>query len=371
MLSYHYYMTPPTQWTIYGSNEETWNAIIEDCSKATKSIVLEQFIFVKDDFGQKLIDVCVERASAGVSVRFLWDAGGSFTVWGSNIVEELRSKKIQLLFWRTLIPSYFKVPDIRSWFLRNHRRTIVIDDRIGYTGSICVKDSMKGWRDTNARFEGPVVSEMSGAFNRMWARARNERHLPHKIDSRDHEFSYVTNTPSPGKRHLYHNLVEAIRSAKRYVYLTSPYFVPTKRLARVIKLAAHRGVDVKIILSEKTDHYPSLDLGARSFFQSLLSSGVRIFLYPNTNGEHLIHSKAAIVDGEWSTIGSLNLDHVSLLYNYEANIVSTNTRFAEELIAHFTHDMNKCKEVDALAWKNRFFIEKLPEYAIKLVRKFL
>jgi cardiolipin synthase A/B len=369
----------PTKWTLYTSNEEAWAAMLEDCRNAKKSIVLEQFIFVADEFGQRLIDICVERAAAGVEVRFLWDAGGSFTFFGSNIAEDLRTKNIKLLFWKTLIPAYFKVPNIRSWFLRNHRRTLVIDQQIGYTGSMCVKDSYRGWRDTNARFDGPVVANMQNAFDRMWARAdhdsldraEHKKHIPKKIAQRDHEFEYVTNYPTPGKRHMYRSLVDAIRNARSYIYLTTPYFVPTRRLARVIKLAAHRGVDVRIIIPDKTNHFIALDLGAMSFFTTLLDSGVRIFLYPTNNGETLIHSKAAVIDGTWSTVGSLNLDHVSLLYNYEANIVTSNSKFAEELAAQFVHDMNKCKEVDPVIWKNRFFLEKLPEYAIRLVRKFL
>jgi cardiolipin synthase len=364
-------MTSPTNWTLYTSNEEAWEAILADCAKAEKSIVLEQFIFVRDDFGNRLIDICIERAAKGVDVRFLWDAAGSFSFWGSNIATELRTKHIKLLFWKTLIPGYFQVPNIRSWFLRNHRRTLVIDEKIGYTGSICVKDAMKGWRDTNARFQGPIVDQMQSAFERMWARADDKKHLPPRIKGRDTEFSYVTNTPSPGKRRIYRSLVEAIRTSRKYIYITTPYLVPTRRLARVIRLAAHRGVDVRIILPERTDHYPALDLGARSFFTALLGSGVRLFLYPNKNGETLIHSKAVVVDGEWSTIGSLNLDNVSLLYNYEANIVSTNARFAEELVSHFVHDMHKSREVTLQEWKGRFFLERLPEYMIKFVRKFL
>lgn len=345
--------------------------MLEDCAKAEKSIVLEQFIFTNDEYGKKLIDVCVERASKGVSVRFLWDAAGSFTFFGSNIAEDLRQKGVELLFWRTLIPDYFKVQNFRSWFLRNHRRTLVIDGKVGYTGSICVKDSMRNWRDINARFDGSVVKDMQEAFDRMWLRAKGSKRIPGPKASRDPEFIYETNYPSPGKRRLYRSLVEAIRGAKSYVYMTTPYFVPTHRLARVIRLAAHRGVDVRLIIPERTDHYPALDLGARSYFKSLLDSGVRIFLYPNKDGASLIHGKATVVDGEWSTIGSLNLDNVSLLYNFEANIISTNSRFAEELSSHFVHDMNASREVSASEWHDRFFLEKLPELVIRLVRRFL
>lgn len=363
-------MTSPTKWVLYASNEDAWAAMLTDCAAATKSISLEQFIFANDEFGRRLIDICAKRAKEGVKVRFLWDAAGSFSFLGLGIVEELRTKGIELVFWRTLIPAYFSVPDFRSWFLRNHRRTLVIDERVGYTGSMAVKDSMKGWRDTNARFDGAVVSEMQNAFDRMWARARKRRHMPKKATSRDQEFSYVTNTPRPGRRLIYKSLVEAIRGARSYVYITTPYFVPTRRLARVIKLASHRGVDVRIVIPERTDHYPALDLGARSFFHTLLESGVRIFLYP-TSGGNIIHSKAVVVDSTWSTVGSLNLDNVSLLYNFEANIISTDSRFAEELSSHFVHDMSLSKEVSAEKWRNRFFIERLPEIAIRLVRRFL
>ena len=113
-----------------------------------------------------------------------------------------------------------------------------------------------------------------------------------------------------------------------------------------------------------------MDLGAQSFFQGLLESGVRIFLYPTTHG-NIIHGKTAVVDGHWASVGSLNLDNVSLLYNFEANIVSTDSKFAEELAAHFVRDTSISRELTLAEWKNRFFIEKLPEIAIRLVRRFL
>ena len=361
--------TSRTTWTLYDSNEEALEAMLADCAGATKSIVLEQFIFSDDVLGKRLIDACAERAAHGVKVRFLWDAYGSFTFFGSNIVSELRGKGISLVFWKTLVPSYTTVPNMRSWYLRNHRRTLVIDERVGYTGSICIRDGMKDWRDSNARFEGPVVASMRYAFDRMWARARKLRQLPPRRLPRDPEFSYVTNSPAPGKRRMYRTLVEAIRSAERYVYLTTPYFVPPHRLIRVIRLAAHRGVDVRLLIPERSNFY-SVDLGAQSYFTTLLQSGVRIFLYPNKDGR-IIHGKTAVVDGTWATVGSLNLDNASLLYNFEANIVSTNSRFAEEVAARFATDTGISKEVSAAEWQKRFFIEKLGEYAIRLVRKFL
>lgn len=356
-----------TSWTIYPTNEDAWLSILHDCANAKKSIVLEQFIFTTDDFGQRLIDICAERAQNGVKVRFLWDAAGSFTFWGSSIAEELAAKGIELLFWKTLIPSYFKAQNYRSWFLRNHRRTIVIDEKIGYTGSICVSDQMKNWRDINVHLEGPVVIEMQNAFDRMWGRAKSRLPMPKRLFANDKEFRYVTNYPAPGRRHIYSELVHSIKRARNYIYITTPYFVPTRRLAHAIRSAAKRGVDVRIILPEASDHY-AVDLGARSFFHFLLSAGVRIFLYKSGA---MIHSKAVVIDDDWSSVGTMNLDQISLLYNFEANIISTNRAFAEEIASHFVHDMNDSREITPAAWQNRFFLEKIPEILIKLVRKFL
>ena len=349
-------------WKLFEINRDAWLSMLSDCARAKKSIVLEQFIFVNDEFGQKLINVCAERAKEGVIVRFLWDAAGSFTFWGSGIVENLAKKGIELVFWKTLIPGYYKVPDYRSWYLRNHRRTLVIDNEIGYTGSICVENDKKNWRDTNVRMTGPVVLEMTSAFERMWARAKRIRKLPRRRHAHDPEFRYLTNFPSPGRRHIYAAVVDAIRQATSYVYITTPYFVPTRRLLLAIKGASERGCEVRLIVPERSDYYV-VDLGARAFFNTLFQSGVKIFLYTG----NMIHCKSVIVDGVWATVGSMNMDSVSLLYNFEANIITTNAKFIGELKRHFAHDLEEARQVIASEWYKRFFLEKIPEKLIRLV----
>ncbi|MDE2188283.1 MAG: hypothetical protein KGJ35_00935, partial [Patescibacteria group bacterium] len=341
-------------------------AMIADCRKAEQSIVLEQLIFVADDFGERLIDVCAERAAAGVDVRFLWDAWGSFSWFGSGIVEDLKKKNIKLVFWKTIIPTYYKVSNFRAWFFRNHRRTLVIDGKIGYTGSMCVADRMRDWRDTNLRIDGPVVAEMQNAFDRMWARALEQKPLPPRVHVRSHEFRYLTNYPSPGRRHIYNELIDAIRHARKYIYITTPYFSPTTRLSRVLRLAAHRGVDVRIIMPHKSNH-PLVDLAARTYFASMLTSGVRVFLYEGEN----IHGKTTVIDGDWASVGTMNMDAISLLYNFEANIVSTNPKFVEELAAVFVRDLQKSKEMSPEEWENRPFLQKWSEFPARLIRKFL
>jgi cardiolipin synthase len=207
---------------------------------------------------------------------------------------------------------------------------------------------------------------MANAFDRMWARALDRKPLPRRIKARHPGFRYVTNYPAPGRRHIYSDLVDAVRHARKYIYLTTPYFVPTARLARVLRLAAHRGTDVRIIMPGTSNH-PFVDLAARTFFRSVLSSGVRIFLYQGEN----IHGKTAVIDGDWSSVGSMNMDAVSLLYNFEANIVSTDPKFAEEIAAVFVRDLQNCREVTRAEWDRRSFLQKWAEFPARLVRKFL
>ncbi len=355
-----------TSWKIYTTNPEAWNAMLQACERAEKSIDLEQFIFVADKIGEKFIDVCARKAKEGVKVRFLWDAAGSFSFFGSSIVEDLKNKGIELTFFKTLLPGLSTFHDFRSWYFRNHRRTLVIDGKIGFTGSICIHEYTEEWRDTHILLKGPVVEDMQKAFERMLDRAHG-RHVPRRIpDKRDREFEYITNTPLGRNRRLYNKIVEAIREAKEYIYISTPYFVPTHRLARALRLAARRGVDVRIIIPEKSDH-PIVDLGARTFFHHMLNTGVKIHLYQGK----MLHGKTIAVDGKWASAGTLNIDHISLLYNFEANIVSTNTTFADDISSHFIRDLRNTKEVTYEAWKNRSWTEKIAVFFVKFIRSFL
>jgi cardiolipin synthase len=373
-----------TRWKLHTHGEEAWTAMLAACEKAERSIDLEQFIFVDDVIGKRFMEVCSRKAGEGVKVRFLWDAAGSFSFFGSTIADNLKKKGVELVFFKTLVPGFFHLHDYRSYFLRNHRRTLVVDGRIGFTGGIGVWEKMRDWRDTHVEIEGPVVSDMQAAFENMWSRAKGKRYFKiaksGKKNKRNHgDFTYETNNPLPGKRHIYYRLVDVIRGAKKSVYITTPYFVPTARLFRVIRLAAHRGVDVRIILPKTSDH-PVVDLAASSYFDKLIDAGVKIFFYKGsagiagkmTNGESvIIHTKTIIIDNEWSTVGTLNLDTISLLYNFEANIISTNLHFAAELSENFWADIRQSEWLDPKDWRRRIFLQKVPEFLVRFVRKFL
>ncbi len=307
----HMDKSPQTLWKLYTTNESGWEAMIEACEHAKISIDLEQFIFITNEIGKRFIEVCARKAAEGVKVRFLWDAAGSFSFFGSSIASELKGKGIELIFFKTLLPSIFELHRYKSWYFRNHKRTLVIDNKVGFTGSICVSDEMINWRDTVVRLEGSIVERMQLEFERTWNRALHKKKRNKDLQNirSTGEFRYVTNYPFPRKHFLHKEIIEKIRTAKRYIYITTPYFVPTRHLSRVIRRAAERGVDVRIIVPVWSDH-PIVDLCSRSFYTQMLKAGVRIYLY---KGE-MVHNKTITIDDTWSTVGTLNLDSISLIF---------------------------------------------------------
>lgn len=340
--------------------------MLEACRTATSTIDLEIFIFTPDEIGQRFINACAEAAKRGVRVRFIWDAAGSFTFFKTSIIEDLQKKGIELRFFKTFFPAFLSVHRYRSWYFRDHHRTMVIDGKIGFTGSTSIEKRMEKWRDTTVCIEGPVVRDMQTAFEQMWGQAVNKRFAKKPAEFRsNYEFEYITNTPIPRTRHLYKRVLEAIRTAQKSVYITVPYFVPNHKLARVIRLAAHRGVDVRILIPAASD-FPTVDLGARTFFHQFLKAGISIYLYRG-----MIHTKSIIIDGMWSTVGTLNLDHISLMYNYEANLVTSDKNFTNDLTDHFYTDIENAHRVTTEEWERRFFVEKIATFLVSLIRSFL
>ncbi|MCR4334296.1 MAG: phospholipase D-like domain-containing protein [Patescibacteria group bacterium] len=354
-----------TIWRFYLNSSEAWEAMLIACNEAKVSIDLEQFILGTDEIGNKFLDVCRQKAREGVRVRILCDTAGSFGLYNSNIPKKLRDDGIQIAFFNTLLP--WGKHNHTSWFFRDHKKLLIIDKSLAFTGGVCISEEMKNWRDTHVKIDDGVVEQMNLSFNDMWRRAfknKTKNYIP--TISTDPSFNYVTNSPLPRRRFIYYSFIDAIRNATKYIYLTTPYFVPDKRFIRIIKLAKRRGVDVRLIIPYSSN-YKTVDLGSRSYFQNILKSGIRIFRYKDS----MIHTKTAVIDDEWATVGSFNLDNLSFLYNFEGNIISTDKQFASELKSHFIHDLEKSEELMLDEWKKRPFIEKLLETLIKPVRKIL
>ncbi len=359
---------PATSWRFFLDYPTAWDAMLTACENAKESIDIEQYIIRTDEVGLKFLSVLQKRAEAGVKVRIIADAAGSLGLYGSLIPLELRSKGIKLMFFHALFTPLRSAH--LSFYLRDHRKLLIVDGITAFTGGICIAEHMHTWRDTLIEITGPVVQDMQESFDVMYDRALYSKlRIFGKRQKRTewHDgMQYLTSTPFKRERELYYAVLDAIRSAKRYIYITTPYFVPDRNIIRVLRLAVSRGVDVKILIPRTSD-IKLVDLAAQSYFEKLLKAGIEIHRY----GEIMIHSKTICIDSEWGTVGSLNIDYVSLKYNFEGNVVSTNKEFVRDIKEQFLHDLTKAQQLTTSEWSKRSGFAKFMQWIIRPLRPFL
>lgn len=346
-----------TSWHIYTETSEAWEAMLRDCRAAKISICLEQFIFTsvkKGQIGREFVDVLLKKQAEGVRVRLLLDAVGSYRTWTSSVVSELKRAGVEIVFHTTLS----KLPKKRlfSFFLRDHRKLLIIDDQIAHIGGVVITEKARHWRDTNVRLVGPVVGHLGDAFHAIWGTGQRVKvHAFEQPRMSFDGFSVVPNAPRIRHKQIYRDLLKRVGRARRSIHLTSPYFGPPPKLTRALLRAARRGVDVRILLPGRSD-WKIADLVAQSFFGRLMKSGVRIFRSPR-----FIHAKSAIIDAGWTSVGSCNLDYVSFFLNYELNITSSDQAFARSFEQQFRLDCTEAIEVDLEAWERRSVLQRLAE----------
>ncbi len=338
----------------------------EACINARASIDIEQFILEKDGIGREFLEILIQKRKEGVRIRILCDMVGSYDLFASSIPHSLQDVGIEVRFWNVIKP--WRVHTVFSWFFRDHRKMMIIDKQIGFIGGVGIRGDFRTWRDTHVKVTGPIIPEMIQAFEEMWNASLKKGVLARLKKTRTFVkgFSLVTNSPFLQKRFFYQELVSAIRNAKHSIYLTTPYFIPDRRLRRILSSAARRGVETIILVPKKSNHIWA-DRAGRAYFEKLLKRGVKIFRY---TGE-MLHAKTVVIDGEWASVGTFNLDSLSILYNYEANIVSTKKDFAEEIQGFFRNDLIQSEELHLSSWKERPTRYKIMEILSLPIRRFL
>ncbi len=353
-------------WTLYTDSPKTWEAMLADCKLAKKSIDIEQYIFDGDIVGSKFINLLREKNKEGVKIRLLIDMIGSMDFYNSRTPDMLRSEGIEVKFFNVVSP--WRIFKFTNLFLRDHKKILVVDGVVGFTGGLGIRDNMTEWRDTTVRVEGKVVTEMLDTLNEMWKRAEDHGvvYMVRRFRNQIKRNNYITNDPYFKKRFLYYSFIEAIRSAKKYVYITNPYFIPDRRLARVLRLAKERGVDIKILIPEKSD-VPLIESASNSTLEKLLKNGIRFYRYL----PEFLHAKSAVIDDNWATVGSFNLDSLSFTFNHEANLVTYNPLFAVDVKNMFLKDLEQAKEIKYEEWKLRPTTDRVREFFISFIRGFL
>jgi cardiolipin synthase len=354
-----------TSWKIYTQTSEILKALTKACEEAQESIYIEQFLFTPDSSNQKLLEVLIEKAKNGVQVRCIFDSLGSRYLGQSQYLDELQKAGVKVKFFNWMLP--YSKHSKTIWYFRNHRRLILIDKKIMFTGGVCFGKRMESWRDTHVRVEGAVVEQGVKTFESTWKKVYKQHtlELGNQTKTGLDGFSYITHAPLPTKRYLYHRLIDAIRQAKSEVLLTTPYFLPDNKLVHSLLKAKKRGVNIKILIPLISDH-SVVDLASTTYFYQFLEKGIEIYRYPE-----MIHAKTAVIDSDWSMIGTLNLDNVSLRYNFECALVSTSSVFTTELREIFMADIKKSMKMDIVSWKQRPLTQRLLGILVWPIRKFL
>lgn len=339
--------------------------IEEAIMAAQESIHLEYYIWRADKTGTRVRDLLIERARAGVRVRFLYDGIGSIFL-GRGFLRPMRDAGIDIAPF--LPGASFR--ERWSLNLRSHRKIVITDGRIGFTGGMNIGDEYHGrnkklgyWRDTHLRLVGPSVLQLQRVFAEDWYYATGEEvtqpeRFPDPECDGDVISQVVSGGPSGEMRTFHALMFTAINEARERVTLATSYFVPTDALQMALETAARRGVEVRLLLAGKSAHRWTV-LAGRSFYESLLQAGVEIQEYRRG----ILHSKTVTVDGNWSLISTANFDSRSMLLNFEVGVALFDSRIAARLEKDYSEDIQHAKRIRLDYWQKRssmhVFVENL------------
>lgn len=354
--------------TLFPQTTEAFAAIEAALRNARESIHLEYYIWQPDRIGTRLRDILIERALAGVKVRFLYDTLGSIRLT-HRFLEPMRTAQIQVAPFvpgRTLRERW-------SINLRSHRKIILVDGKIGMTGGMNIGDEYLGkdphfgyWRDTHLQLEGPTVRQLQDVFATDWYYATGEdlspgEHCPLAVEPGLVDAQILAGGPDEVESVFHAMMFGAISVAKRTVTIATSYFVPTPALVTALQTAAYRGVRTRILVSGPVTYWATYHAG-RSFYEELLAAGVEIFEY--RRGQQ--HAKTLTVDGGWALVGTPNFDARSFYLNFEVGVALYDANLAEQLDRQFDADLADAVRIDPHIWQQRTVGEKLIENGCRL-----
>lgn len=357
----------------------TFQAMFTAILNAKDHINMETYIIENDEVGNHFADALIEKQGQGVQINLIYDSVGSINT-PRAFFKRLADSGIRVLEYNPINPLNAK----KGWAVnqRDHRKLLIVDGQTAFVGGINISSVYSGgsfnprsrqrvggsapWRDTQMQVDGPVVGEFQKLFLATWEKQKGEPLAPRnyfpKISNKGREVvRAIGSSPDEPYSLIYATLLSAIGSAETGVYLTNAYFVPDPQLLAALKDAAQRGVDVKIILPSYTDSWLVFHAG-RSFYAELLDAGVKIY---ERRGA-LLHSKTALVDGVWSTIGSTNLDWRSFLYNDEVNAVILGQEFGAQMQTMFDTDLTLSNPITLEQWNQRSISMRLKEMAAQV-----
>ena len=340
---------------------------------ARQSIEMESYWFDEVE-GRDFAGLLVQARQRGASVYLIYDAWGSIDT-PKALFDGLRAAGVQVVEFSPIDPATLAETVVDR---RDHRKLLIVDGRLVVTGGVNISGVYlrnaeparnpdgQPWRDTDIRIEGPVVSEYEARFRQVWQQQKGAPigdPPPQGPQPRgDFYLQVIANTPALHEHAIYRSLLVAIALSRKSVHLTTGFFAPTPDLVKALRQAARRGVDVVLIVPSRSTSSLAISAG-RAYYEDLLEDGVHICEYQG----RVLHAKTAVIDGDWSSVGSSNLDYRSVVLNNEINTVILSGAFGQEMEAMFHDDLAHAKAIEMAEWKQRPFAERWNEWRARLV----
>jgi cardiolipin synthase len=343
-----------------------------DLRNAKSSILVQMYYALSGEVTETLEEILTERALAGVAVYLLYDAFGAKAL-GGDYAERLRKAGAQVVAFRPLRFS-------NLWIIQNraHIRAVVIDTDIGWTGGFGFDDKWlgesrvgTGWRDTSVRIRGPAVLQLAEAAAAGWAEATGDlftgRVIPPQCEGGVADAALLYTAPTLGSTAAERYLALSIAGAQRTLFITNAYFAPDKNFVALLIEAASRGVEVQLLVGGHSTDVLVARLAAHGRYDALLAAGVHIYEYEPTT----LHAKTFVIDGVWSSVGTMNFDNRSLALNDEVTLMVLDPNFGKQMESMFRDDLTRAIGIDPAAFRRRPMFEHVKEWAANQITRLL
>jgi cardiolipin synthase A/B len=347
---------------LYSYGETLYDAMLEAIDNAKKTIYLESYIWKDDEAGWKFKTHLKKKAAEGVEVYVIFDRIGNLVV--PRAFKDSFGPDIHVMEYMA-IRSPFHFLDPRRYSL-DHRKILIVDGNISFIGGYNIGSLYeKSWRDTHLRIIGPASAEIARSFTDFWNRFchREDKIQRHYSRSFDPHINLHGNDALRLTFPIRDMYIEAINRAERSILLSNAYFVPDRTLLGALKAAAQRGVDVRILVPWISNHIVA-DWISHGYFGECLEAGIHVMSYRHA----MLHAKTCTIDGQWSTVGTANMDRLSSIGNYEINIEIYSTEFAQQMEHLFHCDTFDVIERTSEEWHKRPWYTKLGEHILSSLR---
>ncbi|MDR0745954.1 MAG: cardiolipin synthase [Mediterranea sp.] len=357
---------------IYTNGYTKIRALLRELRKARHHIHLQYYIFLNDAIGRMIKDTLIEKAKEGVEVRVIYDDVGCWKV-PHTFYEDMRDAGIEVRsFLKVRFPLFTSKVNYR-----NHRKLVIIDGETGFVGGMNLAERyVKGpywgaWRDTHIRIRGSAVHGLQTAFLLDWyfvdqTLITSSRYFPRMDTSGSIVTQTVTSDPVGLWKEIMQGLTIAITTARKYVYIQTPYFLPSETILAALQSAALAGIDVRLMIPERSDNRV-IQWGSRSYLKDILRAGVKVYFYK----KGFLHSKIMVSDDMLSTVGSTNIDFRSFEHNFEVNVFIYNMETALNLKEIFLQDQRESVQITLKKWQTRPLYQKAIESVVRLLAPFL